>query len=106
MKKIFAKVRFAEKGCITKIHEAGSELTGFDQDRIDALIKRGIAEYEEKQVADIDLSGNVQDVISDVKAFEDIEKLNFYLEIEQDNTKPRKSVVKAIEERISELTQE
>jgi hypothetical protein len=57
-------------------------------------------------VTDIDLTGNVADMIAQVKIFEDVEKLTQYLETEQSAEKPRVTVVKAIEDRLADIVKE
>lgn len=104
MKKVIVLIEFADRDNINKRYKVGSELSGFSEDRIASLVKRGLVEYEkEPAVSDIDLSLQWQQLVSQVKAIEDVEKLKQYLETEKANEKPRESVVKAIEERIESL---
>jgi len=107
MKKVIVLTEFADKDNFTKRYKVGDELTGFSEDRIASLIALGIAGYEQEPiVSDIDLSVNYQKIVSQVKTFEDVEKLKQYLETEKASDKPRASVVKAIEDRIASLVGE
>lgn len=104
MKKAIVLIGFADKDNFAKRYNVGDELPGsFTEERIANLVSRGIVSYEQPPLDDIDLTQNYQNVVAQVKAFADVEKLQGYLEAEQANEKPRASVVKAIEERIAKL---
>ena len=104
MKKVVVLIGFADKDNFAKKYQVGDELTGMSEERIASLVKRGLAGYEKDiVVTDIDLSLQWQQVVQQVKTFEDVEKLNQYLETEKASVKSRESVVKAIEERIASL---
>jgi hypothetical protein len=107
MGKVVVLKEFADKNNFAKKYKVGEELIGFSEDRIANLVKRGLAgEEKEPPLIDIDMAGNYQTIISQVKGFEDVEKLKGYLEAEQSLEKPRVSVVKAIEDRIANLADE
>lgn len=104
MKKVIVLTEFADKDNFTKRYKVGDELTGMSEERIASLVARGLAGQEKEPiVSDIDMSGNYQKIVSQVKTFEDVEKMKQYLETEKASEKPRASVVKAIEERIASL---
>jgi hypothetical protein len=107
MKKVIVLTEFADKDNFAKRYKVGEELTGFSEERLASLVERGIVGYEQEPiVSDIDMSGNYQKIVSQVKTFEDVEKLKQYLEVEKASEKPRASVVKAIEERLASLVEE
>ncbi len=122
MKRAIVLIEFADKNDFTKRYKVGEELKGFDKERIASLVERGLVGIEKEpnssnktkeedeakspDVVEIDMSGNYQRVIAQVKQLDDIEALKHYLEIENTGAKPRVSVVKAIEERIASLVDE
>lgn len=106
MGKAIVAIEFADKDSITKRYKVGEELEGFTEERIAKLVDRGIVEIEQDEVTDIDLSEHFKTVISAISVFNDVEKLELYLEIENESDKPRASVVKAIESRLALLEEE
>lgn len=106
--KVIVLKEFADKNNISRKYKVGDELKDFSKERIANLVQRGLAEIQGKNddVTGIDLSAHYKTVISQVEKFEDVEKLQQYLEIEKASEKPRETVVKAIEERIANLVGE
>ena len=101
--------KFVDKHDFSKVYNVGDEVDTFDEARIKELVEKGLVEVEGKKepkapVTDIDLTQGWQKVVSEVKAFEDLEKLKAYLDTEQKADKIRNSVVAALEARIKELT--
>lgn len=86
-----------------KVYSPNDEITHFDDDRAKDAIKRGLAKEKLAPVTDIDLSLAAQKVIASVQTFTDVEKLKGYLQQENASEKPRKTVIEAIESRLSEL---
>ena len=50
MKKAVVLIEFADKNDFAKKYKVGDELTGFSEERIASLVKRGLAEYEQASV--------------------------------------------------------
>lgn len=101
--------KFVDKNDFSKVYNVGDEVDTFDEARIKDLVERGLVEVEGKKdskdpVLDIDLTQGWQRVVSDVKTFEDLDKLKAYLDAENKVEKPRNSVIVALEARIKELT--
>lgn len=101
--------KFVDKYDFSKVYNVGDEVDTFDEARIKELVERGLVEVEGKKdtkdpVLDIDLTQGWQKVVSEVKTFEDLDKLKAYLETEKKADKIRNSVVAALEARIKELT--
>ena len=86
-----------------KVYSPNDEITHFDDARAKDVVERGLAKEKEAPVTDIDLSLATQKVIACVQTFTDVEKLKGYLQQENGSEKPRKTVVEAIESRLSEL---
>lgn len=79
-----------------------SDIGGIYQ--LDTKDIKGTAENPGDQADNIDLNKQWQQVVSDVKINSNVESLNAALEAEKAKEKPRDSVVKALEERIAELS--
>lgn len=103
MKNMIVLIEFADKDNFAIKYKVGQKLEGFDDDRIEKLVKRGLVGPEVIEILDIDLSEHYKKVISNIEAFNDVEKLKLYLAAESEVEKPRASVVKAIEDRIALL---
>jgi hypothetical protein len=120
MKKYIVLTEFADKNNISKHYKPGDELPGeFGEDRLTNIIKLGLAKVEDTEagkgngsgngtgagitVTDIDLKATANTILSQVKGFADVEKLNAYLAAEKAAEKPRATVVKAIEDRIAKV---
>lgn len=86
-----------------KVYSPNDEITHFDDNRAKDVIERGLAKEKVAPVTDIDLSLTAQKVIASVQKFTDVEKLKACLQQENVSEKPRKTVVEAIESRLSEL---
>jgi len=110
MKKLEVLKEFRDR-VTKKTYKPGDKIDHFDDTRATDAITRGLVKdlslKEDKKVkdplTDIDMTQSWQKVVSDVKSFTDLEKLKGYLETENKVDKPRESVVKAINERITEL---
>lgn len=101
--------KFVDKYDFSQVYNVGDEVETFDDARIKDHVERGLVEVEGKKeskdpVLDIDLTQGWQKVVSDVKTFEDLDKLKAYLDAENKVEKPRNSVIVALEARIKELT--
>jgi hypothetical protein len=87
-----------------KVYSPKDVISHFDDARAKDVIERDLAKAKEEAPAtDIDLSLAAQKVIACVQTFTDVEKLKGYLQQENSSEKPRKTVVEAIESRLSEL---
>ncbi len=86
-----------------KVYSPNDEITHFDEVRAKDVIERGLAKEKVAPATDIDLSLAAQKVIASVQTFTDVDKLKDYLQQENASEKPRKTVVEAIESRLSEL---
>lgn len=88
-----------------EIYQPGTEILHFDDERAKDVIRRKlVVEVKEtKVVTDIDLSKAAKEVISQVSAFSDVEKLKSYLATESGAEKPRTTVVNAIQARLEGL---
>ncbi|MDR1652236.1 MAG: hypothetical protein LBS01_01040 [Prevotellaceae bacterium] len=125
MKKYIVLIEFADKNNIAKHYQPGDELPGeFGEDRLANVVKLGLAKVEDTEagngngndngnntgaedtVTDIDLTAKVAEIIPQVKKFTDVEKLKQYLETEKSAAEPRKTVVKAIEDRLANIVKE
>jgi hypothetical protein len=127
MKKYIVLKTFADKNNIAKRYKPGDELpVTFSEDRLENIVSLGLAKVEDSEVeaeagngkskgndtgaantvTDIDLTENAATIISQVKGFADVEKLTQYLEAEKSAEKPRATVVKAIEDRLSKIVKE
>jgi hypothetical protein len=123
MKKYIVLKEFADKTNISKHYNPGDELPGtFGGERLANIVAMGLAKVEDTKagngkgkgndtetantVTDIDLTANADTIISQVKGFADVEKLEKYLAAEQSAAEPRKTVVKAIEDRIAKIVKE
>jgi hypothetical protein len=94
------------------VHSPGEVIENFDDERVkDLLLRKLVIKFDDigkkpggqTAEADIDLSGHHLTIISQVKAFGDIQKLKSYLAIEKAKENPRESVAEAIESRINDL---
>jgi len=109
MKKYIVVQEFADKNDFRKRYQPGDELPGtFGELRLANIVKLGLAKVEDDAppVTDIDLTGKAADIVAQVQAFEDVEKLKQCLETESKSDKPRATVVKAIEARIANIVKE
>lgn len=86
-----------EKEHTAKVENTGKTDTG---DTTGHTVTGGV----DMTLTDIDMSQQWQKVISLIKTFGDVEKLNGYLTAENAVEKPRVSVVAALESRIAELS--
>lgn len=106
--------KFVDKYDFSQVYNVGDEVETFDDARIKDLVERGLVEVEGKKepkepkdpvvFTDIDMTQGWQKVLSEIKGFNDLEKLKAYLESENKADKPRNSVVNALDARIKELT--
>jgi hypothetical protein len=121
MKKYIVLKEFADKNNISKHYKPGDEIPGtFGEDRLTNIVKLGLAKVEDTEagkgngngtgagatVTDIDLTANANTILSQVKGFADVEKLKQYLETEKSAEKPRSTVLKAIEDRITNIVKQ
>jgi hypothetical protein len=120
MKKYVVISEFADKNNIRKHYAVGEELPQeFGEDRLANIVKLGLAKVVEdadagngkgndnvNTVTDIDLTAKVTDLLPLIKIFEDVEKLKQYLATEKAAAKPRETVVKAIEDRLTNIVKE
>ena len=111
MKKAKVIKEFRDVNNFTKVYKVDDEVE-FDEVRLTRLVELGLVEDESTEsdkdkapITDIDLTKMWMQVVSDVKSFTDVDKLKLLLDTESKLDKPRDSVVKAIQERIEELSQ-
>lgn len=112
MKLIVIK-KFRDKNNRNKVYSQGDEVVHFEEERAEDVIKRGLAKKAEESQKDegknphpesvINLGAHWRTVVSDVKNASDVGKLKEALAAEKTSAEPRDSVLKAIEERITEL---
>jgi hypothetical protein len=123
-KKHIVLKEFSDIDNFTKKYKVGDELPAdFSEERLENIVKLGLAKVEEepqppdnnggnsgdnnpgsgKTITDIDLTGKAEDIIGQVKVFADVEKLKQYLKAEKSAKTPREAVVKAIEERLENI---
>ena len=106
--------KFVDKYDFSKTYNPDDIVDSFDDARIKDLVERGLVEVEGKKepkepkdpitLTDIDMTQGWQKVVSEIKGFNDLEKLKAYLEAETKADKPRNPVVSALDARIKELT--
>ena len=110
-------VEFRDRNDFMKRYCSGEVISGFDAGYIDLLVSHGyVVRFEESadlkseltgspsDASEIDLSGQWKSVVAQIRAFGDAERLTQYYETEKAGENPRESVLKAIEDRIMELT--
>ena len=114
MKKYTVLKTFADKNDIAKRYRPGDELPGtFGEERLENIVSCGLAKVEDSEAGngkgngmaatDVDLTGNVAAVLSQLKDFADVEKLTQYLETEKSKEKPRKAVIEVIAKQLTAL---
>ncbi|MDD6934520.1 MAG: hypothetical protein PUI84_04265 [Bacteroidales bacterium] len=106
MKKIIVLVEFADRDCFSKRYKVGEELVSFDEDRISKLAERGLVKIENDESNDDLPRIGATELIAIVNETTDVDALNEYLSAENEAKKPRSTVLKAIEDRISKLTEQ
>lgn len=87
------------------IYQVGQEIEGFDSDRINDLVKKGVIKIEdmEKSSATVNIYQSAQHIKKEVAECSDIVELKRVLEDERKQEKPRKGVLSMITDRIEEL---
>lgn len=106
MKKVIVLVEFADRDCFSKRYVVGEELVGFDEDRISKLTERGLVKIENDESNDDSPRIGAAELIAIIKETMDVDTLNEFLNAENESEKPRSTVLKAIEDRISKLTEQ
>jgi hypothetical protein len=92
------------------VYYPGQEIDHLDEERARDAISRGLCkkaveDEAENPISDINMGDNWKAVVSAVGKVSDCEKLKYYLEKEKAREEPRASVVKALEDRIEELSE-
>jgi len=107
-------VEFADRDDFLKRYRVGDEVSFADAEYVKMLVARGIVEDCNMELSfvndsnfvsspDIDLSKSWNCIVKSLKSFNNLDRLKQYLEIENSG-KPRATVVKAIGDRIEELS--
>lgn len=113
-RRVIVKNEFADKNQFSKRYSVGEELVDFDEARIQDLVERGLVvieggedqSQETESNESIDLSKSAKDILGLIKDIDDVEALNVALRAESESEKPRSTVVEALTERISQLTED
>lgn len=103
MRKVIVLNEFADRDCFSRRYTVGEELDGFSADRIDELLSRGLVRIEERETDIRHL--NVSDLLPMIAAMTETDQLERLLLLENESDKPRSTVVKALEGRLSHLSE-
>jgi hypothetical protein len=117
--KLIVLKKFRDKEDAKKVYAPGQEVTHFDKERAGDVIKRGlckkvveedkgkavVADKKPETATDVDMADNWKAIVSAIGKVSDVEKLKGHLDSEKARKEPRASVVKALEDRIAELSE-